>query len=105
MTGGPSAPTPGLLVDSPAIEARISAVERPAAAGHRSPRRGEAAAARVEADAARQEAGRQAHVERAEHVAPPERRQERGLGQRGRERAQRLGRHLAGLGVRGRGPR
>ena len=37
----------------------------------------------VEADAARQDAGREAHVERPEHVAPAQGGQEGRLGQRG----------------------
>ena len=79
----------------------MSAVESPARGGDRAPGRGEALAARIEADPAGQDPGRQPHVERAEDVAPAQRRQEGRLGQRGGQGAHGLGGHLARLGVGG----
>ncbi len=69
--------------------------------GHRPPGRREAVPPSTEADPARQDPRRQPHVEGAEHVAPAQRREERRLGQRDCEGAQRVGGHLAGLGVGG----
>ena len=67
------------------------------------PGRGEALAAGVEARPARAAGRGQAHVERAEHVAPAQRGQEGRLGQRLGQHAQGGGGHLARLGV-GRAP-
>ena len=65
------------------------------------PGRGEALAPALEGDPPGQQARGQAHVERAEHVAPAQRGQERRLGQRVGQHAQRGGGHLARLGVGG----
>ncbi len=79
----------------------MPAVSRPVVSGTRAPGRGEPLPAGLEADPAREQPGRQAHVEGAENVAPAQRRQEGGLGQRRGQHPGRFGHHVARLGVRG----
>ena len=101
MTAGPALACAGLLADALAGHGRQDGggVE-PGGRGHAPPGGREPLPAGFEVDPPRQEPGRQSHVERAEDVAPPQRREEGRLGQRTRQDPGRLGHYLARLGVR-----
>ncbi len=96
--GAAPSPVPAL---SPAMEARTPAVSRPAAAGTEPQAAVKRSRPASSVTRPGQQARGQAHVERAEHVAPAQRGEERGLGQRCGQHAQGGGGHLARLGVGG----